>query len=160
DSHVINFEEVVQANETVTSMTQDTATGVITYTDEEGDPSTVNVVSTDDDNQITVGVDGGAYYAPTVNDLVSVNTGTQAITNDDNINTVLVTTTSNPVTVDIPAAATENAGRTIVIRKTNGGGDLVTLSQSITDGASSFTQFNTQATITIQSDGTNWYRVY
>src|SRR5690606_1856649 len=73
DSHVINFEEIVQANETVTSMTQDTATGVITYTDEEGDPSTVNVVSTDDDNQITVGVDGGAYYAPTVNDLVSVN---------------------------------------------------------------------------------------
>src|SRR5690606_4351782 len=47
DSHVINFEEIVQANETVTTLVQDNTTGVITYTDEEGEESTANVVSTD-----------------------------------------------------------------------------------------------------------------
>jgi len=38
-------------------------TGAITYTNENGATSTANVVSADDDNNIEVGSDGGAYFA-------------------------------------------------------------------------------------------------
>ena len=49
-------------NETVTSLSQNTSTGVISYTDEDGGtPETANVVSTDANNQISVGSDGGAF---------------------------------------------------------------------------------------------------
>ncbi|MGB5818287.1 MAG: hypothetical protein WBG90_02290 [Saonia sp.] len=50
-------------NETVTTLSQDNGTGVITYTDESNTPETANVVSTDADNSISVGSDGGAYVA-------------------------------------------------------------------------------------------------
>ena len=48
-------------NETVTSLSQNTSTGVISYSDEEGNSDTANVVSTDSNNQISVGSDGGAF---------------------------------------------------------------------------------------------------
>ncbi|PJR03604.1 hypothetical protein [Avrilella dinanensis] len=149
------IQHIVETNETVTTLVQDNTTGVITYTDEEGEESTANVVSTDADNEITVGADGGAYYKKAINDLVSINNNH---TLADGVNTVIIDTAVNPVTITIPAAAA-NDGRIIVLRKTNGGGQMVTLSQTIQDGAMSFTQFNTQATITIQSDGTNWHRI-
>ncbi len=65
----------IAADETVTSLEQDdtpstadpTATGEITYTDEDGTTSTAQVVSADPDNNITVGTDGGAFFAgPTI----------------------------------------------------------------------------------------------
>ncbi|GAK78052.1 phage tail fiber protein [Nonlabens ulvanivorans] len=60
--------------ETVTTFEQDdtttatdpAATGEITYTDEEGTPFTAQIVSTEADNQIEVGTNGGAYLGPTV----------------------------------------------------------------------------------------------
>jgi len=48
-------------NETPTSLTQNTATGVITYINEDGTNQTANVVSGDANNNITVGTDGGAF---------------------------------------------------------------------------------------------------
>ena len=48
-------------DETVTSLSQNTTSGVITYTDEAGGSDTANVVSTDSNNQISVGSDGGAF---------------------------------------------------------------------------------------------------
>ncbi|PQJ15554.1 hypothetical protein, partial [Aureicoccus marinus] len=54
-------------DETVTSLAQNTTSGVITYTDEAGGSDTANVVSADSNNQISVGTDGGAYLnMPTV----------------------------------------------------------------------------------------------
>uniref|UniRef100_UPI000B272403 hypothetical protein n=1 Tax=Aquimarina longa TaxID=1080221 RepID=UPI000B272403 len=80
----------VSINETVTSLEQDntptttdpTATGEITYTDENGSTSTAQVVSADANNNISVGADGGAflsmpiiYAAGKVNADGTVNTG-------------------------------------------------------------------------------------
>ncbi|MBT8299242.1 MAG: hypothetical protein KJO52_12985, partial [Maribacter sp.] len=48
--------------ETTTSLSQNTTTGVITYTNEASSPQTANVVSTDANNSIKVGLDGGAYF--------------------------------------------------------------------------------------------------
>src|SRR5690606_34970733 len=119
------IQHLVETNETVTTLDQDNTTGVITYTDEEGGASTANVVSTDAGNEITVGADGGAFYKKAINDLVSIdNNHTLA----DDVNTVLINTAVNPVTITIPAAAPANDGRIIVLRKTNGGGQMVTLS--------------------------------
>lgn len=54
--------------ETVTSFEQNdvSPSGEITYIDEAGDAFTAQVVSTDADNQIEVGTDGGSYLGPTV----------------------------------------------------------------------------------------------
>ncbi|UJH68043.1 beta strand repeat-containing protein [Allomuricauda sp. SCSIO 65647] len=59
----------VDVNETVTSLSQNTTTGVISYTDEDGGtPETANVVGAEADNMISVGSNGGAYLAamPTI----------------------------------------------------------------------------------------------
>ncbi|WP_438710088.1 hypothetical protein ACSTS3_12570 [Aquimarina muelleri] len=75
---------VVDVNETITNLNQNTTTGVITYTNENtpADTQTANVVSTNANNQISVGTDGGAflnipvvYAAGKVNANGTVNTG-------------------------------------------------------------------------------------
>ncbi|PQJ19718.1 hypothetical protein [Tenacibaculum sp. SG-28] len=54
-------------NETVTTLSQDTASGQITYTNESNTTQTANVVAGETDNKLTVGANGGAYFAgPTV----------------------------------------------------------------------------------------------
>ncbi|RIV47373.1 hypothetical protein, partial [Flagellimonas pelagia] len=56
----------VDINETVTSLSQNTSTGVITYVDEDGGtPATANVVSSDANNELSVGADGGASFEMT-----------------------------------------------------------------------------------------------
>ncbi|WP_350294002.1 hypothetical protein, partial [uncultured Croceitalea sp.] len=59
----------VDINETVTSLSQNTTTGVISYADEDGGTAeTANVVGAEADNMISVGANGGAYIAalPTI----------------------------------------------------------------------------------------------
>ena len=58
----------VDINETVTSLSQNTSTGVISYTDEDGGAAeTANVVSTNTNNLISAGTDGGAFLSmPTI----------------------------------------------------------------------------------------------
>ena len=55
------WKTVSTPGETNTSLTQDTTTGVITYTAEDGLDDTANVVSTAADNLLSVGADGGAF---------------------------------------------------------------------------------------------------
>lgn len=70
----LDLTNLVDNLETVTTFEQDdtptatdpTATGEITYTDEDGNTSAAQVVSANPDNQIEVGTDGGAYLGPTV----------------------------------------------------------------------------------------------
>ncbi|MCM5661358.1 beta strand repeat-containing protein [Galbibacter mesophilus] len=50
----------VKNNETVTSLSQDNASGVISYTDEAGASVSAEVVSAESANILTVGIDGGA----------------------------------------------------------------------------------------------------
>jgi len=57
---------VAVPTETPTKLSQDTTTGVIIYANEDASDQTANVVSSDDDNQIVVGTDGGAFVGPTV----------------------------------------------------------------------------------------------
>lgn len=52
--------------ETETDMTQDSGSGIITYTKESGGTSTANIISTDTNNSITVGSDGGAFLEQTM----------------------------------------------------------------------------------------------
>ncbi|MGB0275047.1 MAG: hypothetical protein ACPF9U_07465, partial [Flavobacteriaceae bacterium] len=51
----------VQTNESNTSLSQNTTTGVISYVAEDGLTDTANVTSTDPTNILTTGTDGGAY---------------------------------------------------------------------------------------------------
>ncbi|CAM1361399.1 conserved hypothetical protein [Tenacibaculum sediminilitoris] len=69
----INLGALVTAQETVTSLVQETATptGVITYTNEAGTAQTANVVSANTDNAVKVGTDGGAYINANVKEVFS-----------------------------------------------------------------------------------------
>lgn len=56
----------VANEETVTGLEQDDTTGEITYTDENDNDATAQIIGVEADNQITVGANGGAYLGPTV----------------------------------------------------------------------------------------------
>ncbi|MEM9141412.1 MAG: hypothetical protein AAGA86_00405, partial [Bacteroidota bacterium] len=49
-------------DDTTTNLSQNTTTGVITYTNEENTDQTANTVGAETDNSITVGANGGAFY--------------------------------------------------------------------------------------------------
>jgi sulfur carrier protein ThiS len=64
----------VNINETVTSLSQNTTTGVISYTDEDGGaPETANVVAAEANNSITVGANGGAFFESPVKAFGKIN---------------------------------------------------------------------------------------
>ncbi len=52
--------------ETTTNLVQDTSTGVVTYTNEAATAQTVDIVSSDLNNDISPGSDGGAYLNSTI----------------------------------------------------------------------------------------------
>ena len=56
----------VDSVETITGLSQDTSTGVITYINEDSVSQTANVVSSDSANNLSVGNDGGTYLGPLV----------------------------------------------------------------------------------------------
>ena len=62
-------------NETVTSISQNNSTGVITHTDENANTTDLDVVSTDTDNSITAGSDGGAFFESPVKAMGTVDGG-------------------------------------------------------------------------------------
>ena len=83
DLQPIDFGVIVKANETITTQIQNLGTGVITYINEAGTPSTSQVVSTNPSNLLVVGTDGGAMLNPsaiaktiTVSNASSGNTST------------------------------------------------------------------------------------
>ncbi|PIF30501.1 hypothetical protein CLU81_0931 [Flavobacterium sp. 9] len=58
---ITELTNVIKANETITTQSQDLGTGTITYTNEAGAAVTAQVVSTDTGNLVKVGTDGGAF---------------------------------------------------------------------------------------------------
>jgi len=56
----------IDSVETITNLSQDTTSGVITYVNEDSVSQTANVVSADSANNLSVGNDGGAYLGPMV----------------------------------------------------------------------------------------------
>lgn len=72
------------ASETNTSFSQNdsSVTGEITYTNEAGTQTTAQVIAADNDNQLEVGTNGGAYLGPTVytGSFIITGTGNQIIT--------------------------------------------------------------------------------
>src|SRR5690606_204391 len=164
------FEHLVELNETPTLLRPEIdgdgrRTGVYTYFnesafDEDGEPIeadgvTINVVSTDEDNQITVGSDGGAFYQKVNNIITTVGDYTVAAEDE----TILIDATCN-ATITIPAAASDNEGRILAIRKMDSDYGILTFSEEITlKNGDTFTQSNMVTTFRIQSDGTNWYLI-
>ena len=64
----------VQINETITALSQNSTTGVITYTNENGSSlNTANVVSSNTNNGISAGSDGGAYFRSPIRAMGKIN---------------------------------------------------------------------------------------
>lgn len=60
-STALDLAPAIKANETVTTLVQDLATGTITYTNEAATPTTSQVISSNSGNVITAGTDGGGF---------------------------------------------------------------------------------------------------
>lgn len=79
-----------------------------------------------------------------------------AVSNDY---TILANAASNAITVNLPAAAGAN-GRIYNVKKIDSSANAVTLDASGTetiDGALTFVLQNQYDSVSVQSDGTNWY---
>ena len=108
--------------ETVTTLTQNTSTGVISYSNETPAIQTANVVSTDADNDISVGTDGGAYYASPVKAMGKVNAN--GTTNKAPFNaTVTRLSIGRYQVVLTPAMPDPNYIIQLTIRDSNGAGN-------------------------------------
>ncbi|MDY0989469.1 hypothetical protein SOM12_18705, partial [Flavobacterium sp. CFBP9031] len=80
----------IDIKETVTTQSQDPATGAITFTNETGTALTSNVISSDSANIITAGSDGGALLTPTAITNLTTVSNASAVNN--------LTTTVNGIT--------------------------------------------------------------
>ncbi|CAA9195296.1 hypothetical protein FLA105534_00583 [Flavobacterium bizetiae] len=60
-STALDLAPAIKANETVTTLAQDLATGTITYNNEAATPTTSQVISANPGNVITAGTDGGGF---------------------------------------------------------------------------------------------------
>ena len=93
----------IQANETLTSQTQNLTSGDITFTDEDGASSVVKVTSANAGNLLTTGTDGGSFLNQSAiasnetNTTLSIAAGALAYTNEDsnNANVNLISTDVN-----------------------------------------------------------------
>lgn len=75
------------------TLTQNSVTGVITYTDSNNNQTPVNIISADGGNVLSIGTDGGLLFSGGPNSISTLaqNTGTGVITHDDgNGNTTAV----------------------------------------------------------------------
>ncbi|POR20782.1 hypothetical protein BWK57_12415 [Flavobacterium columnare] len=62
-NQTINFSTIVKANETVTNITQNKDSSLISYTNEKGITQTANVCSFNSNNVLKIGTDGGVYLS-------------------------------------------------------------------------------------------------
>ena len=152
---------VTTFTETTTSLSQALATGVITYTDENGATQTANVISTDAGNIISVGADGGAYVDNTI---IAASETTTTLVQDDVTGDATYTNEDGLVTI-VDVISTD-AGNVIAV----GSDGAAYLSQSIIasnetvttlvdNGNGSFTYTNeagvVQTVSTVSSDNDN-----
>ncbi|RLA16587.1 MAG: hypothetical protein DRQ56_10375 [Gammaproteobacteria bacterium] len=149
----------VTYNEVTTSLAQNAGTGVITYTDEDGATATANVRSTDANNDIIIGADGGAYYnAPaspgeTTTTMVDNGNGTHTYTSEDATATIFNTTDDQNI------ANLGLVGTTLTVGIEDGTSQVVNLGALVgTDdqniSGSSFNGVTNELTIGIEN-GTN-----
>ena len=110
----------VAANETDTSLAQNTTTGVITYTAEDGNPDTANVVSTDANNALSVGGDGGAF----------INTSSLG-TDDQNLSVTSGTATTSVIAIENGTDVTLAAGAGVTLTENTGTGTITIIYDSI-----------------------------
>lgn len=74
--------------------------------------------------------------------------------------TILANTTSGGFILTIPAAAPANKGRVLIVRKTDETSNVLTFSSPIKiSETTSITTLNINATMRIQSDGADWYKI-
>jgi len=108
--------------ETVTTLAQDIATGVITYTNETTATQTANVVAVETTNDISVGANGGAFYESPIKAFGKIaSTGT--ITKSTAGITVTKLAGSGHYRITLPAGITSDADYIIQLTQPGRGGN-------------------------------------
>ncbi|UPZ14381.1 beta strand repeat-containing protein [Flavobacterium humidisoli] len=117
-STALDLAPAIASGETTTNLSQDTATGVITYTNENADIQTAVLKSADAGNILAIGTDGGALLTPsgitaatTVSNASSANTSTVTVngvtsTGAPIINSNVITTTNGILVSTVNGIAT------------------------------------------------------
>ncbi len=118
-------QSAIIANETTTSLVQNTTTGVITYTNENGVAQTANTTSSDTGNLLRTGTDGGSFIDQS------------AITDNETITSLA----QDPTTGVITYTNEEGADQTANITSVDSGNLLITgsdggsfIDQTVLDG--------------------------
>jgi len=165
----------VAINETVTKFEQETTTptGVITYTDEAGGTSTAKVVSTvttnpdhvvlqtgvanNNPNSISVGSDGGAYFAsPLTRAIISIDSGNGNLVLDGTHSTIII---KKKRAIVLPTGD-EYLGKIYIIKNTlEGGGGKLTISTYKGDKDNNKMEVKEKYTLWLQYDGVDWQQI-
>ncbi|MBO0342846.1 hypothetical protein, partial [Flagellimonas profundi] len=130
----------------------DNTDGTFTITDDFGTQVDIDtnetIVSTDSENSITQGSDGGAYLNTTVKPITSVITDT---TPDNSNYTIILNSGTYPTGVTLLTDGTLPIGKIIILRNNSGGAINISGSTaaSIANGQSLWVQF----------DGTIWQQI-
>ena len=161
--HSIDFEALVKANETVTTLVKDASNnGKYVYTNEDGATVTIDVVEDVGNNFDAIVKDD---RVDTILKKFIINSNTLVKTAVDYVvldldTTVVVDADTADLTVTIPAAAPANEGRIIAIRKIDESDHTLSFSQQIkVSKTQNFNSLNYPATLRIQSDGVYWYLI-
>jgi hypothetical protein len=152
DSILLNVPDAgTGARGVVTTATQ-TFGGSKTFQDSVTAAKTILVGNTGSANS-TVQVDGSLAMA-----IKTITTTTYTVTGTDN--TILANTTSNAITITLPASG-GFAGRIYTIKKIGTGGIdnqlTITPASGTIDGGASYVIYNDWTYVTLQTDGSNWY---
>ena len=123
----------------VTQLTQDTTTGVITYTDEVGGTSSATVTSLNVDNLLTTGLDGGS--------LLTSNTLNDALTS------VSTVTISEIVSSTLLSSTIQNLETTTVLTQDTNNGVITYTDEDGVTTTATVTSFDSGNVITTGSDG-------
>ena len=123
----------------VTQLTQDTTTGVITYTDEVGGTSSATVTSLNVDNLLTTGLDGGT--------LLTSNTLNDALTS------VSTVTISEIVSSTLLSSTIQNLETTTVLTQDTNNGVITYTDEDGVTTTATVTSFDTSNLLITGTDG-------
>jgi len=107
--------------ETVTALSQNTSTGLITYTNESALSQTANVVAAETTNEITVGANGGAYYESPIKAFGKISSA-GAVTKATSGVSVTKLTGNGHYRITLPAGVTSDANYIIQLTQPGRGG--------------------------------------
>ena len=140
---------IIDTNDTVTNLVNN-GDGTITYTNEDGTAQTIDLISNDANNDISVGTDGGLYLnvssvtiSETVTTLVDNGDGTFTYTNESGAATTFDSKIATVVdNLDGSYTITDDFGTAVTIDTTN------TVTTLVDNGDGSFTYTSEDGTIT------------